>query len=130
MSTQRPSAARSDATPPPRQRRFLRAAVDLAARYVVGSETSERDGSVRDLGGGGLRLSSADDLAPGTGVTVRFSLPADGTDVTVAGRIVMSFLNGTTKRFEHGIAFTQIEAGRQAAVVAYIQELSPGAEPG
>jgi c-di-GMP-binding flagellar brake protein YcgR len=132
MAFQRPPAVRREAqtaTPQPRQRRFLRAPVNLAATFLLAGAGDPQNGDVTDLGGGGLRLSTGDDLPPGSTVQIRFRLPLDDEEVAVTGRTVMSFFNGSKKRYEHGVAFAQIDAARRDAIVRYITELSPGVEP-
>ncbi len=133
MAFQRPPAVRREAQnapPQPRQRRYLRAPVDLAATFVIAGADQSRDGTVTDLGGGGLRLATGEDLAPSSTVQIRFRLPSDDAEVTVTGRTVMSLFNGSKKRYEHGVAFAHIDTARQEAIVAYITELQPGVEPG
>jgi c-di-GMP-binding flagellar brake protein YcgR len=41
----------------------------------------------------------------------------------VRGRVVLSFFDAGKQQFAHGIAFTQIAAADQSAIVEYIHEL-------
>jgi c-di-GMP-binding flagellar brake protein YcgR len=105
------------------QRRYLRAKVDLPVTYQVeGEEGSPHDGCARDLGGGGLRLETSDDLPQGTVLTMRFSVPSARREMMMRGRIVLSFFNASTKQYGHGIAFTQIAPDDQEIIVQFVHE--------
>lgn len=80
-------------------------------------------GSAVDLSGGGLRVITKNDLSAGQSVTLRFTLPESGHEMMVRGRVVLSFFDAGKQQFAHGVAFTQIAAADQSAIVEYIHEL-------
>ncbi len=104
------------------RRLFLRANVAIDADYSAQGREGLRKGTIQTLGGGGLRFATDEDLATSTIMTVHFKLPS-GADVTAQGRVVLSFFDAHDKRFSHGVAFTQIDAGHQAEIVAIISKL-------
>ena len=104
------------------RRLFLRANVAIDAEYSAQGREGFRKGTIQTLGGGGLRFATDEDLATSTIMTVHFKLPS-GADVTAQGRVVLSFFDAHDKRFSHGVAFTQIDAGHQAEIVAIISKL-------
>lgn len=79
-------------------------------------------GTAQDLSGGGLRVTTKNDLPAGQNVTLRFSLPESGTESLVRGRVVLSFFDAGKQQFAHGIAFTQIAAADQQALVDFIHQ--------
>lgn len=80
-------------------------------------------GSAVDLSGGGLRVIAKNDLSAGQNVTLRFTLPESGHEMMVRGRVVLSFFDAGKQQFAHGVAFTQIAAADQSAIVEHIHEL-------
>ena len=80
-------------------------------------------GSAVDLSGGGMRVITKNDLAAGQNVTLRFALPEAGSEMMVRGRVVLSFFDAGKQQFAHGVAFTQIAAADQGALVEYIQRM-------
>ena len=75
-----------------------------------------------DLGGGGVRLATDEDLPLGTVLLLRFRIPTSDREMVMRGRIVLSFYKANEQRFFHGIAFTQIDPADQAAIVRYVEE--------
>lgn len=80
-------------------------------------------GNAVDLSGGGLRVITKNDLSAGQNVTMRFTIPESGHEMMVRGRVVLSFFDAGKQQFAHGVAFTQIAAADQSAIVEYIHEL-------
>lgn len=80
-------------------------------------------GSAVDLSGGGLRVITKNDLSAGQNVTLRFTIPDSGHEMMVRARVVLSFFDAGKQQFAHGVAFTQIAAADQSAIVEYIHEL-------
>ncbi len=101
------------------RRRYVRIAVAIPVSYT-GSEQEPKSGHVSDLGGGGVRLASDEDLSLGSVLLLRFALPDVGRELVARGRIVLSFYNAEDKRFFHGIAFTQIDPRDQEEIIRYI----------
>ena len=89
--------------------------------YSCDVEELPRTGQAVDLGGGGMRLAADEDLAQGTYLLLRFRLPDSAQDILARGRIVLSFFNAESKRYYHGIAFTQIDPNDQIAIVRFIE---------
>lgn len=107
----------------PQQRRFFRTAVDFPVTVIVPGGELVMYGSAVDLSGGGMRVIAKNDLSAGQNVTLRFTLPESGTEMMIRGRIVLSFFDAAKQQFAHGVAFTQIAAADQAAVVHFIEEM-------
>lgn len=107
----------------PQQRRFFRAAVDFPVTVIVPGGELVMYGNAVDLSGGGVRVITKNDLSAGQNVTLRFTLPDSAHEMMVRGRVVLSFFDAGKQQFAHGIAFTQIAAADQSAIVEYIHEL-------
>lgn len=104
------------------QRRYFRAAVDFPVTVTAqGSPAST--GCVVDLSSGGMRVCTKDEIAQGSTVTLRFTLPESTSEILVHGKIVLSFYDGSKGHFAHGIAFTQIAPADQDAITEHIHEL-------
>ncbi len=80
-------------------------------------------GNAVDLSGGGVRVITKNDLSAGQNVTLRFTLADSGHEMMIRGRIVLSFFDAGRQQFAHGVAFTQIAAADQSAIVEYIHDL-------
>ena len=102
------------------RRRFVRVGVATAVKYTLEGEDVTKVGDSNDLGGGGIRLKTADDIPFGAVLLMRFPLPVSGREVTARGRIVLSFYNAESKQFNHGVAFTQIDPKDQEEIVRYV----------
>ncbi len=113
-----PVATEEGATP--YRRRHVRVAVDSPVSYVREGVEEPREGRSSDLGGGGIRLSTAEDLPLGSLLLVRFKIPGDEREMVARGRIVLSFYNADAKQFFHGIAFTQIDPRDQDEIIRYV----------
>ncbi len=77
-----------------------------------------------DLGAGGVRLATDEDLPLGTVLLLRFHVPSLERVVVARGRIVLSFYNANDQRYLHGIAFTQIDPRDQTEIRAYVEGLA------
>jgi hypothetical protein len=99
-------------------RRFVRVTVDIPAAYSVSGRDGRRRARIDDLGAGGVRLESDEDLAAGTVVTIHF--PVEAQEIVASGRIALSFFDGTRARFLHGVAFTAISPDHRAVIAAYV----------
>jgi c-di-GMP-binding flagellar brake protein YcgR len=107
----------------PQQRRFFRAAVDFPVTVIVPGGELVMYGEAVDLSGGGMRVTTKNDLNAGQNLTLRFTLADSGHEIMVRGRVVLSFFDAGKQRFAHGIAFTQIAAADQSAIVEHIHDL-------
>jgi len=104
------------------RRKYARVAVETAVKYVRDGETNMKVGSSSDLGGGGIRLATDEDLPLGAVLVLHFPVPGVEREMMAKGRIVLSFYNAEDKRFLHGIAFTQIDPRDQEAIVSYVAD--------
>ncbi len=102
------------------RRRYVRVAVAMPVSYTREGEEPSKNGHMSDLGGGGIRLATDEDLPLGTVMLLRFTLPNLERELVARGRIVLSFYNAEDKRFFHGIAFTQIDPRDQEEIIGYV----------
>ncbi len=114
-----PSESMSKNGDVPYRRRYVRVAVDTMVQYEREGVEGPKEGHSSDLGGGGIRLSTTEDLPLGAVLLLRFRLPTIEREIVARGRIVLSFYNAEDKRFFHGIAFTQIDPRDQDEIVRY-----------
>lgn len=111
-------------------RKYVRAQVQLSVQYSREDATSggraeeAKVSEAIDLGGGGVRLATDEDLPLGTVLLLRFRIPEVDRDMVVRGRIVLSFYKANEQRFFHGIAFTQIDPADQGQIVRYVEDLA------
>ena len=66
------------------RRQYVRVAVSLPVEFAVDGEPKPHDGSVFDLGAGGMRLVASYDLPARANIGLKFHLP--GTERTVRRR--------------------------------------------
>jgi c-di-GMP-binding flagellar brake protein YcgR len=92
----------------------------MEVSYTVDGEPAAKHAHSSDLGGGGLRLATHEDLALGTVLLLRFTLPGAARETIARGRIVLSFYNADSEQFFHGIAFTQIDPRDQETIVQFV----------
>jgi c-di-GMP-binding flagellar brake protein YcgR len=102
------------------RRKYVRVAVATAVSYAREGEDGAKVGHSSDLGGGGIRLATDEDLPLGSVLVLRFTLPNVPREVVAKGRIVLSFYNAEDKRFFHGVAFTSIDPRDQEEIVKYV----------
>ncbi len=128
MTRKYPPSVSSSKTPddggPEIPRRFARAVVDLPAQYALEGESDWRPSTIDDLGGGGVRLRTKEDVAAGTLVSLRFDI--EGTPVSATARVAMSLFDAARGRFVHGVAFTAIDPAHQATIVRRVLSLQVG----
>ena len=103
------------------RRRHSRAGVVINITYLLEGASEESVGASDDVGGGGLRLATREPLAIGTVLLLRFLMPSSKREIIARGRIVMSFYEAASKRYKHGIAFTQIEPNGTEAIVSFVE---------
>jgi c-di-GMP-binding flagellar brake protein YcgR len=111
----------------PGQRRFHRTAIEFPVTVILPGEELVMYGNAVDLSGGGLRVITKSDLNSGQNVTLRFTLPDTAREMLVRGRVVLSFFDGAKQQYAHGIAFTQIAAADQTALIEFIHEVQRSA---
>ncbi|MDQ2859072.1 MAG: PilZ domain-containing protein [Candidatus Eremiobacteraeota bacterium] len=102
------------------ERRYVRVDVAIDVTYAPEGSDVVRNGFSCDLGGGGFRLSTDEDLPLGTTLWLRFRVPDAEREIAARGRIVLSFYNAEDRRFMHGVAFTQIDRRDQDRIVEFV----------
>ncbi|MGP6189746.1 MAG: PilZ domain-containing protein [Vulcanimicrobiaceae bacterium] len=115
-----PSDPRAKNGEAPYRRRYVRVDVDLPVSYSRENGETIKPGSSSDLGGGGIRLATDEDLPLGDVLLLRFRLPTVERELIARGRIVLSFYNSDSKLYFHGIAFTQIDPRDQDEIIRYV----------
>jgi c-di-GMP-binding flagellar brake protein YcgR len=105
-------------------RRFSRANVSLPVQYTLSDSSERHDGLIINLGGGGLRVSTELDLARGQLVTLHFNLPNVANLINARAKVVLSFFEGSTSKYAHGLAFSQISNEDQNHIVAYVESIA------
>jgi len=103
------------------RRQFERAPVNVGLSYSVEDGARWQRASTINLSGGGLRIWSVEEHAPGVQVAVRFRLPKFRRVVQANGRIVKSFFDGVSHDYSHGLAFTQIAEADREAIVEFVK---------
>jgi c-di-GMP-binding flagellar brake protein YcgR len=103
----------------PYRRRYVRVPVSVSVPYEREGVEGPKHGRSSDLGGGGIRLGTDEDLPLGSVLLLRFKLPGGEREMLARGRIVLSFYNAEERRFFHGIAFTQIDPRDQEEIIRY-----------
>lgn len=62
-------------------------------------------------------------LDRGTPLELRFRLPHGKTEIVAHGYVVLSFFEGSSNHYHHGVAFTRIGAGDREAIVHHIHDI-------
>jgi c-di-GMP-binding flagellar brake protein YcgR len=88
--------------------------------YSLENGGASKQGSSSDLGGGGIRLATDEDLPLGDVLLLRFRLPAVERELIARGRIVLSFYNSESKLYCYLIEFTQIDPQDQEEIIRYV----------
>ncbi len=102
------------------RRKYVRVAVATTVTYSRDGEEGTKTGHSSDLGGGGVRLASEEDLPLGSVLILRFTIPSAPREIVAKGRIVLSFYNAEDNQFFHGVAFTSIDPRDQEEIVKYV----------
>lgn len=106
---------------PAQQRQYYRAPVDVAVDATLEDEGSAVIPSrAHDLSGAGIRISMDRNLDSGQVLELQFRLPSGTPEIKAFGRVVLSYFEGSSGRYYHGMAFTRISATDQEAIVHYI----------
>ncbi|MFN2528498.1 MAG: PilZ domain-containing protein [Candidatus Baltobacteraceae bacterium] len=113
----------ADERSPAQQRQYYRAPVDFAVAATRADDDAVLASRAHDLSGAGMRLSMDRDLSKGQVLELHFRLPTGAPEIKAFGLIVLSYFEGSSGRYYHGIAFTRISASDQEAIVHYIHEV-------
>ena len=103
------------------RRQYVRVAVTLPVQFSVEGEAKPHDGSVFDLGAGGMRLVASYDLPARANVGLKFHVPGTERTVQARGLVVLSFFARNEQKFHHGIAFTSIEPRDRTAIAGFVE---------
>lgn len=104
----------------PYLRRYVRVQVSMPVSYTRNGDAQPKAGFASDIGGGGMRLSTEEDLPLGSVLLIRFTIPNVERESVVRGRIVLSFFDAKKQRFFHGIAFTQIDPRDRDEIIGFV----------
>jgi c-di-GMP-binding flagellar brake protein YcgR len=132
------------------QRASYRASVEFPVVYVVEGRAGARTATANDLSAGGLRILGDEDLADGTLVQLRFTLPEEMihsvhvekeihvagphgrtkkkvmvppdrfAEMSVRGRVMAPYLNVRRRKFAHGVQFVDIAEKTQEEIQRFI----------
>jgi c-di-GMP-binding flagellar brake protein YcgR len=102
------------------RRQYVRVEVSLPVDFSLEGEQATHDGSVFDLGAGGMRLVASYDLPPRANVNLRFRLPAADKGILARGRVVLSFFQRNEQKFHHGIAFTSLDPKDRLVITEFV----------
>ncbi len=104
------------------ERKYLRVNAEFPATVILPGHELVLSGTAVDVSTGGMRVVTPTDLPSGQTIVLRFTLPAQERELIVRGRIVLSFYDATTKRYAHGVAFTQYASHDQEAIERFIAD--------
>jgi c-di-GMP-binding flagellar brake protein YcgR len=104
------------------ERRFFRASVDFPVTIIVPGEELVLNGSSVDLSRGGMRITTMTDLPAGQPIVLRFALTEDARELLVRAKIALTFFDASSKRYAHGVAFTQYSSADHDAIASFIAE--------
>ncbi|HXW75996.1 MAG TPA: PilZ domain-containing protein [Candidatus Eremiobacteraceae bacterium] len=104
-----------------RRRQYVCVEVSLPVEFSLEGEAASHDGSVFDLGAGGMRLVASYDLPPRANVNLKFRLPAAERMVVARGHVVLSFFQRNEQKFHHGIAFTSIDPKDRTVIAEFVE---------
>jgi c-di-GMP-binding flagellar brake protein YcgR len=104
------------------ERRYFRAPVDFPVTIIVPGDELVINGHAVDLSRGGMRITTSTDLPAGQPIVLRFSLPPATRELLVRAKIALTFYDASSKRYAHGIAFTQYSTQDHDAIASFIAE--------
>ena len=103
------------------RRRFARVPVDLPAQYEVRGHPRWHSSSIINIGGGGVRLQTMEDIAEGTAISLRFDV--EGTPIVATARIVLSAFDRAKQCYFSSAAFMAIDLESQLRIEQRVLEL-------
>lgn len=102
------------------ERRYFRAPVDFPVTIIVPGEELVLNGNAVDLSRGGMRITTSTDLPAGQPIVLRFMLEPNTRELLVRAKIALTFYDASSKKYTHGIAFTQYSTHDHEAIAAFI----------
>lgn len=104
------------------RRGFLRVDDVTEISYSPIEEEPLREAKTLDLGGGGIRLISKEEIPPGTTLSLRFDLPSDPpASISCKGKVAWSeevTEEGETK-YQQGITFIDVDEANRQKIIRY-----------
>ncbi|HEX8806884.1 MAG TPA: PilZ domain-containing protein [Candidatus Aquilonibacter sp.] len=107
------------------ERRFVRANVDFPVTIIVPGYELVLTGDAVDLGRGGMRITTTTDLPAGQPIVLRFTLPGVEREMLVRAKIALTFFDNSSKRYAHGVAFTQYMSSDHEKIAVFVSEQQP-----
>jgi c-di-GMP-binding flagellar brake protein YcgR len=107
------------------ERRFFRAIVDFPVTIIVPGHELVLTGAAVDLSRGGMRITTTTDLPAGQPIVLRFTLPSHDKEMLVRAKIALTFFDASTKRYAHGVAFTQYTSGDHEKIATFVASKQP-----
>jgi PilZ domain len=107
------------------ERKFFRAAVDFPVTIIVPGYELVLSGDAVDLSRGGVRITTTTDLPAGQPIVLRFTLPGSDREMLVRAKIALTFYDNATKRYAHGIAFTQYTSSDHEKIAGFVAAQQP-----
>ncbi|HTX57646.1 MAG TPA: PilZ domain-containing protein [Candidatus Acidoferrales bacterium] len=107
------------------ERRFFRAIVDFPVTIIVPGHELVLSGGAIDLSRGGMRVTTTTDLPAGQPIVLRFTLPEQDREMLVRAKIALTFFDNASKRYTHGVAFTQYTSGDHEKISAFVTSKQP-----
>ena len=124
--TQEPGEKRLAPPDPEERRRYLRMRKEAKLTCRVLSEPLEEEQAVtRNLGTGGLLLSTHKPLKVGSRLQICASVSPGNVQLKTGARVVWSDYNGATDRYEAGICFMGLDPDQQRNVLALVGRRLP-----
>ena len=115
------------------RRQFSRITQHFEVRYRVSSELTAawRTGTVINIGAGGMRIRSADAIAPDALVELEIQLPSTRERLALRGCVIWNRLQAA-EVIEYGIAFLETKSIQQIQIdelVQFLHKSAPGSLP-
>lgn len=101
------------------RRQYVRTVVSLPAQFTLESDGGRHEGSVVDLGEGGMRLVSDKHAPARSAIKLAFILD-NGREIRVRGRVVLSYYSAPEQKYHHGVAFTSIDKEDRVAIAQFV----------
>lgn len=89
---------------------------------IVPGDELVLDGAAVDLSRGGMRITTTTDLPQGQPIVMRFALEPHERELLVRAKIALTFFDAGSKRYAHGVAFTQYSTQDYDAIASFISK--------
>jgi len=103
------------------RRRYVRVRSEVKLNLrLIGRPPKDETAAVRNLGTGGLLVSTQKPLAVGTRLQIQMAIESSGVEFSVGGRVVWNEFNAVTSRHEAGICFVGLDPTQRQNVTALV----------